>query len=116
MSLLKSLANVYWIVGGQAKKGDKLLLSKKNCKNYKAYIYGKNRGQFKKQLQKIMKYELFKDLKTSIKKVFLDIKVNQDKNHQTILFSPASASFDSFKNFEERGEYFNKLIKKTINA
>ena len=28
VSLLKSLSNVYWIVGGQAKKGDKLLLSK----------------------------------------------------------------------------------------
>ena len=31
-----------------------------------------------------------------------------------ILFSPAAASFDSFKNFEERGEYFNKLVKKYI--
>ena len=38
-SLLKSLTNVYWIVGGQAKKGDKLLLTKKNCKNIKAYIF-----------------------------------------------------------------------------
>ena len=29
-----------------------------------------------------------------------------------ILFSPSAASFDSFKNFEERGMYFNYLIKK----
>ena len=33
-------------------------------------------------------------------------------SNNTILFSPASASFDSFKNFEERGLYFNKLIKR----
>mgnify|MGYP000129373550 CR=1 FL=1 len=33
---------------------------------------------------------------------------------KTILFSPASASFDTFKNFEERGRYFNKLIKNYI--
>ena len=33
-----------------------------------------------------------------------------------IFFSPAGASFDSFKNFEDRGYYFNKIIKKYINA
>ena len=35
---------------------------------------------------------------------------------KTILFSPAAASFDNFKNFEDRGKYFNKLIKKYIYA
>ena len=33
-----------------------------------------------------------------------------------LLFSPSSASFDNFKNFEKRGEYFNQLIKKYINV
>ena len=28
-----------------------------------------------------------------------------------ILFSPAAASFDSFDNFEDRGKYFNQLVK-----
>ena len=28
-----------------------------------------------------------------------------------VLMSPASASFDQFKNFEVRGNYFKKLIK-----
>ena len=31
---------------------------------------------------------------------------------KTILFSPSAASFDNFKNFEDRGFYFNKLVKK----
>ena len=41
----------------------------------------------------------------------IDLKNNQNIN-QTILFSPSAASFDSFKNFEERGKKFNILIKK----
>ena len=116
VSLLNSLTNVYWIVGGQAKKGDKLLLSKKNCKNFKAYIFGENKKFFISKIKKLMKYETFLDLKSLIQKLFLEIKIDQEIIPKTILFSPSAASFDNFKNFEKRGEYFNKLIKKYINA
>jgi len=114
VSILKSLSNVYWIVGGLAKKGDKFLLQKKECKDFKAYIFGKNKNLFVNELKNKMSHEFFTDLKSLIKKVFLDIKKN--KNHQTILFSPAAASFDSFKNFEDRGKYFNNIIKKFKNV
>ena len=116
VSLLKSLKNVYWIVGGQAKKGDKLLLSKKKCKNIKAYVFGVSKNFFITKLKKFMKYESFLDLKNLVKKLSLEIKLDKNKIHKTILFSPSAASFDSFKNFEKRGEYFNQLIKKYINV
>ena len=116
VSLLKSLNNVYWIVGGQAKKGDKLLLSKKDCKNFKAYIFGANKNFFISKIKKVMKYESFLDLKSLIKKLSSEIKVDKKIINKTILFSPSAASFDSFKNFEKRGEYFNQLIKKYIHA
>ena len=80
----------------------------------KAYIFGKNKSLFVNELKNIMNNESFTDLKSLIKKVFLDIK--KDKNHQTLLFSPAGASFDSFRNFEDRGKYFNNLIKKFKNV
>ena len=115
VSLLKSLTNVYWIVGGQPKKGDDLLLSKKNCKNIKAYVFGNNKKFFINKIKKFMKYESFVDLKSSIKKIFIEIKNTKSIMHKTILFSPSAASFDNFKNFEERGRLFNKLIKKSIN-
>jgi len=115
VSLLKSLNNVYWIVGGQAKKGDKLILSKKYCKNFKAYIFGVNTNFFISKIKKLMKCESFLDLKSLIKKLFLDIKTDKKIDHKTIVFSPSAASFDNFKNFEKRGEYFNQLIKKNIN-
>jgi len=115
-SILKSLSSVSWIVGGLAKKGDKFLLSKNHCKNSKAYIFGKNRNFFIKELKNIIKYESFMNLKDLIKKIFIDIQNNQSQGHQTILFSPAAASFDTFDNFEERGKYFNNLIKKFYNG
>ena len=115
-SLLRSLNNVYWIVGGLAKKGDKLLLNKKNNKNIKAYIFGQDKDFFVNKIKKIMRYESFLNLKTLIEKIFLDIKTDKKFMHKIILFSPAAASFDNFKNFEERGKFFNKLISKHINA
>jgi len=111
-SILKSLSNVYWIVGGLPKKQDKFTLSKNNCKSFKAYIFGKNKNFFINELKDIIKHESFLDLKSSIKKIIQDIKIDKFQTHKTILFSPASASFDDFKNFEERGEYFSNLIKK----
>ena len=115
-SILKSLSNVYWIVGGLPKKGDKLLLPRSHCKNSKAYIFGKNKIFFINKIKKIMKYESFTSLKFLIEKIFIDIKNNRNHNHQTILFSPAAASFDVFDNFEERGKYFNNLIRKIFNV
>ena len=35
----------------------------------------------------------------------------QAKTGDVVLMSPASAAFDQFKNFMERGDYFKKLVK-----
>ena len=116
VSLLGSLINVYWIVGGQAKKGDKLLLAKNNCKNFKAYIFGSNKRFFIDKIKELMRYKSFPDLKSAIKNLSSEIKTDKKLTHKTILFSPSAASFDNFKNFEERGQYFNQLIKKYIDV
>ncbi len=87
-----------------------------NCKNIKAYVFGQNKNFFTNKLKKLMKYDSFIDLKSLVKKLFLEIRADKNTTHKTILFSPSAASFDNFKNFEKRGEYFNQLIKKYINA
>ena len=114
-NILKNNDNIYWILGGIPKKGDKLKLSKKECKNFKAYLFGKYHKQFKKIIGNKIKLKKFKNLKEILNEVFSDIKKQKFKKN-TIFFSPAGASFDSFKNFEDRGNYFNQLIKKFINA
>ena len=114
-NLLKNLNYVYWILGGIPKKSDQFKLSKKHCKNFKAYIFSKHHKEFKKNLKNKIIVKNLKDLKDILNEIFLDIKIKKlEKN--IILFSPAGASFDNFKNFEDRGLYFNKLIKKFINA
>ena len=42
------------------------------------------------------------------------MEIKNDMNEKTILFSPAAASFDQFKNFEERGNFFKKIIMRHI--
>ena len=114
LGVLKVNPNIYWLLGGIYKKGDKFNLSKKYFGNIKAFIYGKNKKFFNKKLRGKIKYENFYNLKDALKKVFTIIK-KQNSSHKTILFSPCAASFDSFKNFEDRGFYFNKLIKQYLN-
>ena len=115
IGLLKSNQNIYWLLGGVYKKGDKFNLQKKYFKNIKAFIYGNNKNFFTKKLKGKIKYENFVNLKDALKRIFMIIE-NKKFIKKTILFSPCAASFDNFKNFEDRGNYFNKIIKKYING
>ncbi len=114
-NILKNLNHAYWLVGGIPKKGDKFKLSKIKSKNLKAFVFGSNREKFSEILQNKLSVKSFENLQEAIQEIFLNIKQNKlSKN--IIFFSPAGASFDNFKNFEERGKYFNSLVKKFINA
>ena len=115
VGVLKSNQNIYWLLGGIPKKGDKFILPRKYFKNIKAFIYGKNKKFFNKKLKNKIEYKNFDNLRDALKKIFSII----DKKkfvYKTILFSPCAASFDSFKNFEDRGSYFNNLIKNYLDA
>ncbi len=114
-NILKNLNNVYWILGGIPKKDDKFKLSKRKCKNFKAFIFGSYRNKFFDNLKNKLKIKKFKNLEAILREIFLEINNNKLKKN-IIFFSPAGASFDSFKNFEDRGYYFNNLIKKFIHA
>ncbi len=108
--LLYSYKNIFWIVGGQFKKGDKFNIKSKCYKNVKAYIVGLNKKYFINQFKNKIRFQYSGNLKNAISVIKKEIK--NDKSIKTILFSPSAASFDQYKNFMERGEYFNKIFKR----
>ncbi len=111
VGMFKKYSNILWLLGGIYKKGDKFELKKKDLSNVTAFIYGENRNLFIKQLRSKVKFKNYINLEDAVKNVFSIIKTKKS-NKYTILFSPCAASFDSFKNFEERGLYFNRLVKR----
>ena len=109
-SALRSSKDIFWIVGGLPKKNDIFNLDNVRKNIIRGYIIGKNTNFFKKQLQNKVSFYISKNLKNSVIKILQDIKSLKRKNN-TILLSPASASFDQYLNFEERGNVFKRLCK-----
>lgn len=94
------------IIGGAGKGEDYSILNphiKKHVK--KLYIIGEDREKMKKTFQKFADLELFLDFGKAIKTSFTEAKIDD-----VVILSPACASFDMFKNFEERGNRFKEIV------
>ena len=113
IATLENKKNIYLILGGIAKEEGfgQFRNFKKNIKQI--YIYGKSRSLINQQINLSNISIVFKNLNDVINRVWKDISFCSKK--KTIIFAPACASFDQFNNFEERGDYFNKLILNKIN-
>ena len=111
INLLESYKNIYWLVGGRFKKGDNFVLNKKYYKNINAYIFGKRKIFFVKNLINKIKYKTFDNIRRALVEIIIDAKKN-NLSPVNIIFSPSAASFDQFSNFEERGKNFNYLVRK----
>ncbi len=113
--------NIYWIAGGVEKNDDysdiKPFLNNINH----GFIIGKSAKTMAKNLKsscenadnKIIKsldLKISNSLECAITQAFQMAK-SDDKKGSVILLSPACASFDQFKNFENRGEEFIKQVK-----
>ncbi len=102
--------NIYWILGGLPKEKDKIDIKQFKNNIIKTYIIGKSTNFFKNQIKDKIKFVVSKNLKKALSSVLKDIK-NIKKTNNTILLSPSAASFDQFKNFENRGNEFKRLSK-----
>lgn len=106
--------NIYLILGGVAKEGgiESLLpLSSRIANNY---LIGKATEEFASSLEGKMPYTKADNLENAVRLAFEDAK-KSNKPNPVVLLSPACASFDQFKNFEERGDKFIEYVGKLIS-
>lgn len=102
--------NVILMLGGQAKQQNFDNLFKKRLQNVKFFvIYGEDYEIIEKSIKKFNKKQNFVLTKT------FDEAFEQARSNATagdvVLLSPACASFDEFKNFEDRGDRFCEKVK-----
>ena len=104
---LRSFDTIYWLCGGLAKSGGVKVLKEDMCQVKKGYFYGKDGAHLAQDLP-----DLPHSIHETLDQAFA--AALKDAKEGVILLSPACASFDQFKNFEERGTYFRGLVEKHL--
>ncbi len=104
-----SYENIYWIVGGKSKEGGIESLSKHSTRIRKAFLVGESTEAFANTMEDKVDFVKCCNLKNALKLAFEEAL--NSKEEVTILLSPACASFDQWKNFEERGEAFCRMFE-----
>ena len=104
---LKSFDNIYWIAGGIS-KGDNIKMLKPFFEKIThAYLIGEAAESFAKVLaENNVPYTMATTLVNAV-----SIIKAQNIESGNVLLSPACSSFDQWKNYEERGIAFMKLVK-----
>ncbi len=114
---LKSYEDVFWIAGGKAKEGGvaSLRALMKNVRG--VYLIGEAARDFEAQLAGAAPCFQCGDLPTAVARAAHDAAMS-GLAAPVVMLSPACASYDQFRNFEERGEVFRKLANQieTMNG
>ena len=75
----------------------------------KVYLIGETQEKMFAAFGNVVKTSKFENFEKCLKTAF-----SESENNDIILLSPACASFDMFKNFEERGNVFKKIVKQLV--
>lgn len=108
-SAIRSFKKVILIVGGSDKGESFKELNKFSNIITQTYLVGENANKIKKYINKQLPNKVCESLKEALERSYKK-SLSLGKLYP-ILFSPASASFDNYKSFEERGDCFKKLFK-----
>lgn len=104
---LKRFENIIWILGGRPKEDGIESLIPYFSKIKFAFLIGEAAEKWHEFLnENRVENEVVFTLENAVKKAH---KIAQKKD--VVLLSPACASFDQFKSFEDRGEQFKKFVR-----
>jgi UDP-N-acetylmuramoylalanine--D-glutamate ligase len=106
---------IYWIAGGVAKDGGVDTLSDFFPRIARAYLIGQSAGEFADALRGRVQTTLAGDMETAVARAFADARASGDP-HPVVLLSPACASYDQFRDFEDRGDKFKAIVGKLAEA
>ncbi|MHA1539029.1 MAG: UDP-N-acetylmuramoyl-L-alanine--D-glutamate ligase [Alphaproteobacteria bacterium] len=107
---LSAFEDIYWIAGGESKNTGYEILSPYLMNVRRAYLIGEAAYEMSSFLLKAHNVQnmLTETLEKALQYAHEDAQ--KSGKDAVILLSPACASFDQFKSFEERGDFFRDLV------
>jgi UDP-N-acetylmuramoylalanine--D-glutamate ligase len=102
--------SIFWIVGGKPKDGGIDMLEPYFERVSRAYLIGEASDAFAKTLEGKVPFQRCETLQRATEAAQIDAALHIGDD-PVVLLSPASASYDQFKNFEERGDKFRALVQ-----
>jgi len=112
---LSSYDNIFWIAGGKPKEGG--LANAMDALGHvrKAYLIGEAADDFAAALEGKVETVITGTIEKAVERAAKDARASGHEE-TVVLLSPACASFDQFKDYEERGETFRMLARKQVRA
>jgi len=111
---LAPFETIYWIAGGKPKAGGISSLSYYFPKIAHAFLIGEAEEEFAQTLEGQVSYTRCGTLAEAVKQAASQAFSDRKKD-TVVLLSPACASFDQWKNFEQRGDAFCEMVE-TLQA
>jgi len=107
---LACFGDIFWIAGGKPKTGGIESLRKFFPRIRKAYLIGEAAAEFAATLGSSVPHEIAGTLDKAVAAAARDAE-RSTAAEPVVLFSPACASFDQYRNFEVRGDALRTLVR-----
>jgi UDP-N-acetylmuramoylalanine--D-glutamate ligase len=112
---LRAFPDAWWIVGGRPKEEGIDDLAPLFGQIRKAYLIGEATEAFSRVLAGKVDHEKCRTLDVAVQAAFRDARASKQPD-AVVLFSPACASFDQFRDFEQRGETFRQEATRLVRT
>lgn len=112
---IRAYPNAWWIVGGRPKEEGIDDLVPLFGQIRKAYLIGESTEAFARVMNGQLDHAKCRTLDVAVRAAFEDARASGVEN-PVVLFAPACASFDQFRDFEQRGAAFRQEAAKIVKC